>query len=172
MPPVLPDDHPCLWEFSLSLYARTGVAEACLRLQDEQGVNVNLLLWCMWLERCGWELDSARLRSAQKLIHAWDEHYVIPLRQLRRRMKAEFGVQDSGIEQVREQIKQAELLAEKQIQTWLQAEVQTWQRIPSQSISPGANLRLYLQQFTITETLIAQLLELFGAPASMVKQDT
>lgn len=173
MPSVSPDNRPRLWDFSLAYYARTGVAEACLRLQDEQGVNVNLLLWCMWLEKCGWELDTARLRAAQKHIHAWDEHYVVPLRHLRRRMKAEYGVADRGIEDVREQIKQAELLAEKQLQTWLETETQTWPRTETHHLIPGANLRLYLQQFNLTETLIAQLLELLeGAPASMVKHDT
>jgi uncharacterized protein (TIGR02444 family) len=168
MPPVFPEVHPRLWDFSLLHYARPGVAEACLRLQDEQGVNVNLLLWCMWLEQCGWELDGARLRTAQKHIHAWDEHYVVPLRQLRRRMKVEFGVADNGIEQVRTQIKHAELLAEKQLQHWLESEAQTWPRPDIRSSAPGANLRLYLQQFNVTEIHIAQLLELLSVPDSMV----
>ena len=165
MPSVPCDDHPSLWNFSLTQYARPGVADACLQLQDGHGVNVNLLLWCVWLERRGLALDKVRLRKAQKRIHAWDEHYVIPLRHLRRRMKVEFGSADAGIEQLRSQIKQAELLAEKQLQIWLEAEVQTWSgettASPS-SLAAGDNLRLYLLQLNVTEAAIAQLLKLLS----------
>jgi len=37
------------WDFSLAVYRRPGVAAACLRLQDEAGVDVNLLLYFCWL---------------------------------------------------------------------------------------------------------------------------
>lgn len=174
MPPVPPNDVPNLWDFSLSHYARAGVADACLCLQDEQGVNVNLLLWCVWLEQQGITLDAARLRSAQKRIHSWDEHYVLPLRQLRRRMKAEFGAADADIEQVRTQIKQAELLAEKQLQHWLEAIVQTWADTDNTSTIPpaaGDNLRVYLQQFNVTATTIEQLLHLLGRVPDSVAQE-
>jgi len=174
MPPVPPNDVPNLWDFSLSRYARAGVADACLRLQDEQGVNVNLLLWCIWLEQQGITLDAARLRSAQKRIHSWDEHYVLPLRQLRRRMKAEFGAADAGVEQVRSQIKQAELLAEKQLQHWLEALVQAWDDTGIASTThpaAGDNLRVYLQQFNVTETAIVQLLDLLGGAHDSVTQE-
>ncbi|MDZ7901762.1 MAG: TIGR02444 family protein [Rheinheimera sp.] len=126
MPSASPDTLLSLWDFSLLHYARPGVAEACLQLQDGHDANVNVLLWCAWLERRGLILDEVRLGNAQKRIRAWDEHYVIPLRHLRRRMKAEFGVADAAIEQLRTHIKQAELLAEKQLQLLLEAEAHTW----------------------------------------------
>lgn len=165
MPPRSPDSYSSLWDFSLTQYARAGVADACLRLQDEHGVNVNLLLWSAWLESRGLFLDNARLRSAQKRIHAWDEHYVVPLRQLRRRMKVEFGVADKDIEQVRQQIKQAELLAEKQLQLWLEEDAQTWNQSAAQDNHPpssGDNLRFYLQQLHIGDTTIAELVGMFA----------
>lgn len=165
MPPASPDDVSHLWDFSLQQYARAGVADACLRLQDEQGVNVNLLLWCVWLEQRGLTLDAARLRSAQKRIHAWDEHYVVPLRQLRRRMKAEFGGADSGIEQVRYQIKQAELLAEKQLQSLLEVLPHTWEGADAGSAhlpSAGKNLRFYLQQFNVADATINDFVSLLS----------
>lgn len=165
MPPASFISRSSLWDFSLEHYARPGVADACLRLQDEQGVNVNLLLWCAWLDTCGLVLDAGRLHSAQKRIHAWDEHYVVPLRQLRRRMKAEFGVADAGIETVRTQIKNAELLAEKQLQCWLEALVSNW----DENLDPGinqdqgwSNVRFYLQHMSVNEVAITQVLELFS----------
>lgn len=162
---VSPDLHLSLWDFSLTHYARAGVADACLRLQDEHGVNVNLLLWSAWLESRGLFLDAARLRNAQKRIRAWDEHYVVPLRQLRRRMKAEFGVADKDIERVRQQIKKAELLAEKQLQLWLEEDAQTWSQSVAQENHPpssGDNLRFYLQQLNIADTTIAELVGMFA----------
>ena len=163
MPSVLSDQFSSLWNFSLEYYARAGVADACLQLQDTCGVNVNLLLWCIWLERRGVCLDESRLASAQKRIQSWDAHYVIPLRQLRRRMKAEFGVEDNAIEQLRSQIKSAELLAEKQLQIWLEDELQHWKLVEdSCPLIAGANLRLYLQQFNLPEAAIAQHLALLA----------
>lgn len=37
------------WQFSLSRYGEPGVKEACLRLQDQYGLNVNMLLLCDFL---------------------------------------------------------------------------------------------------------------------------
>ena len=31
-----------------ALYAQPGVADACLKLQDEFGLDVNLVLFCIW----------------------------------------------------------------------------------------------------------------------------
>lgn len=165
MPPASSIAPPRLWDFSLDRYARPGVADACLHLQDEQGVNVNLLLWCAWLDMRGLMLDAGRLHSAQKRIHAWDEHYVVPLRQLRRRMKVEFGVEEAGIEAVRTQIKHAELLAEKQLQSWLETLESSWDDNPDPATDQNAdwsNVRFYLQHMSVTEVAITQVLELFG----------
>ena len=173
MPPIPPDDVASLWDFSLRQYARAGVADACLRLQDEHGVNVNVLLWCLWLGQRGLTLDITRLRSAQKRIHAWDEHYVVPLRQLRRRMKAEFGTADAGVEPVRQQIKQAELLAEKHLQSLLEVLPHNWESAGATSAQPyiaGKNLRFYLQQFNVADTAIVELLALLGSGADSVAQ--
>lgn len=152
MASVLPENFVSFWDFSLQQYARPGVADVCLQLQDQQSVNVNLLLWCVWLEACGLALDAARLQSAQKAIRSWDEHYVVPLRQLRRRMKAEFGVQDPDIEQLRSQIKQAELLAEKQVQMQLESLAQNWRDTAvTGRLPPGQNLYFYFQERNLND---------------------
>jgi uncharacterized protein (TIGR02444 family) len=173
MPLVSPDSHSSLWDFSLTHYARAGVADACLRLQDAHGVNVNLLLWCAWLEEHGLTLDATRLGCAQKRIHAWDQNYVAPLRQMRRRMKAEFGVTDKDIERVRQQIKQAELLTEKQVQLWLEEIAQHWHPTDARGHHPpatGDNLRFYLQQLNVSDATIAEVVSLL-AEGSSAKPD-
>ncbi len=169
MPSISPDSHSSLWDFSLTHYARTGVADACLRLQDAHGVNVNLLLWCAWLEAHGLTLDATRLSSAQKRIHAWDQNYVAPLRQMRRRMKVEFGVTNKAIGQVRQQIKQAELLAEKQVQLWLEEIAQHWHPTDARGHhlpATGDNLRFYLEQLNVIDNTIAEFVSLFAEGGS------
>lgn len=80
-------------------------------------------------------------------------------------MKAEFGVADKDIERVRQQIKQAELLAEKQVQLWLEEDAQTWSQSPALDNHPpasGDNLRFYLQQLNIADTTIAEVVSLLA----------
>ncbi len=37
-----------LWDFSVRTYRGEWVSAACLALQDERGVDVNMLLYCCW----------------------------------------------------------------------------------------------------------------------------
>ena len=135
-----------LWEFSLALYAQPGVAETCLALQNDHGVNVNILLWCAWLGSSGYLLDPESLAQAQVLIGDWSSHYIVPLRALRVQMKAEFGVSDTGIEAVRTAIKQAELQAEKEALSWLERYAQTCPLTIATDANKAAltNINLYL----------------------------
>lgn len=80
-------EHP-FWDFSLALYARPGVAEACLRLQDGRGLDVNLLLYGCWSAatgkrrpcRDGW-------RRLVDETATWRTRVVEPLRGVRRYLK-------------------------------------------------------------------------------------
>lgn len=157
--PLLP--HCDLWAFSLHHYARQGVSDVCLRLQDEHGANVNIVFWTLWLGFRGQLLDTAHLAQAQRKVHAWDQHYILPLRQLRRRLKVEFGTEDNSIEAVRTQIKQAELLAEKHLQQLLESVSGSREQGATDNASVMANnLRVYLRTLPSSEALIDALLEL------------
>ncbi len=72
------------WEFSLALYSQPGVAEYCLRLQDDAGANVNLLLFCCWTGRRGVALDARALAAAATAIEDWQVRVLRPLRARRR----------------------------------------------------------------------------------------
>ena len=41
------------WDFSVTLYGRPGVAPACLELQERRGLDVNVLMFCLWLAQSG-----------------------------------------------------------------------------------------------------------------------
>src|SRR5262245_2062586 len=79
------------WRFSLRFYALPDVAPACIVLQDEGGVDVNVLLFLLFLadsERAVTKDDVARLDRA---VAPWREHVVEPLRALRRALKTGIG---------------------------------------------------------------------------------
>jgi uncharacterized protein (TIGR02444 family) len=95
-----------LWAFCLTLYARPGVAQACLALQDRHGADIPLLLAVLWHGLRGY--GPAPLAKWRRLSKAWQHDAVIPLRNLRRAMKGR-----DGWEEIREAIKRLELAAEK-----------------------------------------------------------
>ncbi len=75
------------WTFSVDLYERPGVEAACIALQDRRDLDVNLLLWALWLAECGVALDQATLARAEAEVASWQAEIVQPLRALRRRLR-------------------------------------------------------------------------------------
>ena len=107
-----------LWDWTLEAYARPGVPEACLALQDDHGQNTPLLLWAVWAETA----DVALLARAAGLARRWDMLAVSPLRAVRRALKPGFeGVADRDREGLREDVKAAELRAERVLFETLEA---------------------------------------------------
>ena len=102
------------WRFSLALYARPGVAEALIALQDRAGSEVNLILFGLWLGVS----RGHRLAAAQAAIAPLNEAAVRPLRQLRRLLKP---AADPGLEALRRRIAGLELAAERRVQYRLAA---------------------------------------------------
>jgi uncharacterized protein (TIGR02444 family) len=99
-----------LWEWTLEAYARPGVPEATLDLQDAHGQNTSLLLWAVWAEA----RDPDLLARAAELAHAWERTALVPLRQVRRALKTPLPPVDDGArESLRGDVKAAELRAER-----------------------------------------------------------
>ncbi|MFP3944139.1 MAG: TIGR02444 family protein [Alphaproteobacteria bacterium] len=103
------------WRFSLRFYGLPEVQEICLRLQDEAGLNVNLILWCCWQAAQGRRLRDGDIANAAGRISGWSEDVTQPLRALRRRVKAAQGgdIALAARKQLYERLKAAELEAEK-----------------------------------------------------------
>ena len=111
-----------LWDWSVRAYGGNGVAEACLRLQDEDGQNVPLLLWAAWMATEGVTLSESRAREAADLTRNWSDDLIGPLRLLRRRLKTELTDGDEEVRlPLREKIKAIELEAEQALMTKLAA---------------------------------------------------
>ena len=99
-----------IWEWALEAYARPGVPEACLILQDAHGQNTSLLLWAVYAET----RDSDLLARAAEAARAWDRTTLVPLREVRRGLKVpQPPVDDRAREALREEVKRLELAAEQ-----------------------------------------------------------
>jgi uncharacterized protein (TIGR02444 family) len=99
-----------IWDWTLRAYGRPGVPEACLRLQDQFGQNTDLLLWAVWAETA----DPALLARAAEATRRWEAVALAPLREVRRALKAPAPpVEDAQREGLREDVKAAELRAER-----------------------------------------------------------
>ena len=107
-----------LWDFALSLYAAPGVEAACLTLQDESDVDVCELLFHCWLYSCGLEVIPAEVVAIRRERRQWQHRITDVLRTLRRDLKTSASVSES-VATLRETIKRAELMAEREnLQRW------------------------------------------------------
>lgn len=106
-------DHP-FWDFSLRVYGTEGVSAACLDLQERHGVDVNILLFCLWLGAAGYPARSeTQLRAIAAAASLWHDQVVKPLRAVRRRLKEPIEPVDHGLAQeVRARLQKVEIEAE------------------------------------------------------------
>ena len=87
-------DGGALWQFSLQVYGQPEVEQACLLMQDKLGLDVNLLLACLWVGTSGrGRLGGEELADLEQQVAFWHQEIVEPMRQVRRRLKelARFG---------------------------------------------------------------------------------
>jgi uncharacterized protein (TIGR02444 family) len=87
------------WEFSLAFYCKPNVAAALLSLQDRRQADVNMLLAICWLATLGYRLPIEGVQSIDAAVASWREKVVVPLRQVRRRIKSDFGEEIGKIDQ-------------------------------------------------------------------------
>ncbi|MDX1403708.1 MAG: TIGR02444 family protein [Woeseiaceae bacterium] len=145
------------WDFSVRTYRVTGVADACLSLQNDHDVDVNMLLFCAWVGAAIGEFDGELFNQANEFSNQWAENVVIPLREARTWMKHQ-GCHTEPMPSeecmaLREEIKSIELGSEKLQQQVLESLVTVDDEPP---VSPEsvignvrANLMLYLVSLDI-----------------------
>jgi uncharacterized protein (TIGR02444 family) len=75
------------WRFSLRFYRMPGVADACIALQEQAGVDVNLLLFLLWHATARRALSQAEVTTLEARVGGWRDTTVIPLRTVRRTLK-------------------------------------------------------------------------------------
>ena len=139
------------WSFSLAVYDNPAVQDECLRLQDEHGVDVNLLLFCAYLgAQHGAIVPGDALRAAAEIVRPWQNLVVANLRATRRALKsfAAEGLQSATA--LRVDVKKLELEAEQVeqaiLEEWGLTRRGEWPRAkPEDAIQ--ANIKTLLSEF-------------------------
>jgi uncharacterized protein (TIGR02444 family) len=109
-----PTSKSPFWRFSIKFYGVPGVAPACIELQDQAGVDVNVLFFLLWNATQGRALNADDLAKIEDAIRPWREMTVVPLRSIRRALKAPPSVMTpEAAEGFRTRIKSVELEAER-----------------------------------------------------------
>jgi len=134
------------WRFSLTFYRQAGVAEACIALQDDCGVDVNLMLFLLWLAASGRQLSAENITELDQAVRSWRDLTIIPIREVRRKLKGAPTLVEAGKQEAfRTKIKAIELEAERLQQEALYARSRSAPR-GSEARPPGAaraNLAAY-----------------------------
>jgi len=139
------------WDFSLRHYAKAPVQQQCLRLQDEAGANVNLVLFALWLAAEKRLFDHDLVLHHAELLY-WHEQVIVPLRQAR------CAVKQSGLsDDLYEAVKKSELDAERVEQDILYSLLPQFAEATGElSLSQLAawNVRAYLQVLPLEDELV------------------
>lgn len=138
-----PPRNDGLWAFACALYAKPGVADACLALQDEHGADVPLLLAAIWHGASGHgPLAAARAKRWKANARTWRTQIVGPLRRARRALKTHEAADLYAA------VKRAELGAEKLQLEALERDAAAFEMRPPRKRSADAlaNARLVLQR--------------------------
>ncbi len=113
------------WDFSVRVYGQPGVADACLALQNQHGLDVNLLLYCCWIGASRGAIRDSDLKSAFEFSATWSANVVRPLREVRSWMKTAGHPSDciprADSMEVRADVKATELAAERLQQIGLES---------------------------------------------------
>jgi len=107
-------DRSAFWDFSVHFYAQSRVAAACIALQDDADVDVNVLLYLLFAARHCRQLDRSDVTRIDAAVKAWREQVVQPLRSVRRELKNGIAPVDTeAAAALRNDVKRIELEAER-----------------------------------------------------------
>jgi uncharacterized protein (TIGR02444 family) len=102
-----------LWTFACGVYDDPEVKTQCLALQDQFGVNVDIILWLCWLACRDIPVRRTLMSRALAVVSGEDQQLLDNLRELRKLASADARKGSSAVPLVREQILTTELAIEK-----------------------------------------------------------
>jgi len=150
------DEPVDFWSYSLDVYSRSGVATACISLQEDLGVDVNVLLYCCWHGETRGLIDDQKFSAVLEFTNRWSTALVRPLR------SARSWLRDSGCsleeipredcEALRQEIKEAELASERLQQLAMESLSISPPEQPrlEPSLAASQNIATYLQTLDVT----------------------
>jgi uncharacterized protein (TIGR02444 family) len=156
------------WRFSLHFYRRPGVSDACIALQDDCGVDVNLLLFLLWLADDGQLLSADEVRKLDDKVRDWRNLTIIPIRDTSRRLKGVRTLVEPGEQEAfRNKVKAIELDAERLQQEALYALTQSGRlgkhADPSSAARGNASAYERIMNMTFPRSALDALLDAFDS---------
>ena len=157
------------WRFSLQFYRQPGVADACIALQEESGVDVNLLMFLLWNATRRRKFLPDHVDWIESKICPWRESAVIPLRHVRRALKVPtLLVPAPAAEAFRTRIKAVELEAERLQQEAmfdLEPHMPTGEEVSSSTDAARANIAAYatMLELQFPQSAVDTILTAFAA---------
>jgi uncharacterized protein (TIGR02444 family) len=86
------EQHP-FWDYSLDVYRRDGVSPALIAFQDRHGLDVNILLLCLWAGQSGrGKLDESDFQHVLAVSAGWNPEIVCAIRAVRIRLRDEIAL--------------------------------------------------------------------------------
>ena len=121
--PGMSEGESAFWQFSLRFYGQPDVATTCLALQDQHGIDVNLLFFIIFLAVNERQVTAEDIRRIDACSNVWRTRVVQPLRAIRRDLKGGIApVDTTASEALRSALKRDELQAERLQQEILERE--------------------------------------------------
>ena len=137
-PETTPPQGSPFWRFSLQFYRQGAVADACIALQEDAGVDVNLLLFLLWLAGKQRQLAAVEIAALDQRVRDWRDSTVKPLRAIRRDLKTAPDLVAAPLaEAFRTRIKAAELEADSGLAA-ARANLDAYARVRDRSFAPAA----------------------------------
>ncbi len=110
--------------YSIALYGRENVEESCLRLQDEYGLDVNVVLFCYWFGAHHGVVGKGLWKRIDEISRTCQSLAIQPLRGFRRDLRSSSQFADSLSNEQREnaykRLKTTEIRAELVQQRFMQ----------------------------------------------------
>lgn len=154
------------WVYSCAVYANEEVKAACLRMQDRFGLNVNVLLYCLYLGQQQKLINQEQFERLACTLSPWHENITRPLRQLRRKIKTHAASDLS----VYNKITEAEIASEREEQNLIESALgrgETAREMDSPNAVTVQNLKRYCRsRGVILLTEIVDLIERLSTKAS------
>jgi uncharacterized protein (TIGR02444 family) len=168
--------HASFWNHSLRVYRLPAVSATCLRLQNEHGLDVNLLLFALWYGRHHGPLPAALLDVLLAFTQPWAREVVRPLRHARSWMKQALASEQFNVlpqqpcTQLRERIKAVELQSEQLQQQLMEALCEHW--LAQQEVRENRSPATQEQSITINLRAVAEASAVPFTPALQALLDT
>src|SRR4051794_17227123 len=157
------------WRFSLLFYRQPGVADACIALQEQSGIDVNLLMYLLWQARQCRSFSPDEVAWLESKIGPWRESAVVPLRAVRRALKEPPSLLPAATaEAFRTKVKAVELEAERlqqQAMYELETSVPSGTDVASPAEAARANVAAYETMLAVpfSKPTVEALLAAFSA---------